>query len=93
MSMSKHKQRRERRDQYLVRLQSELNDERKIIRRVIRTLNHNGLDIAADGRPIKADFFGVIRHWEKTDKQASRACLYLVERAIHQIQIKPIRNY
>jgi hypothetical protein len=90
--MSKHKQRQERRDKYRERLRTELADERAIIRRVIRSLNHNGLDIAPDGQPIKADFFGTIREWGKTDQQASRACLSLVEKAVSQVQVKPILN-
>jgi hypothetical protein len=90
--MSKHKQRRERRSKYRERLRTELADERAIIRRVIRSMNHNGLDVAPDGRPIKADFFGAIREWEKTDQQSSRACLSLVEKAVRQVQVKPVVN-
>ena len=90
--MSKHQQRRERRAKYRDRLRTELDDERAIVRRVIRSLNHDGLDIAPDGQPIKADFFGAIREWEKTDRQSSRACLSLVEKAVHQVQVKPVVN-
>lgn len=90
--MSKHKQRRERRAKYREMLRAELDEERGFSRRVIRTLNHGGLDIAPDGQPIKADFFATIRAWEKTDHQSSRACLSLVEKAVHQIQVKPVIN-
>lgn len=90
--MSKHKQRRERRAKYREMLHAELDDERSFIRRVIRTINRDGFDVAPDGRPIKADFFSAIQEWEKTDQQSSKACLSLVENAVHQIQVKPIIN-
>jgi hypothetical protein len=81
--MSKHKQRRERRAKYREMLRAELDEERGFSRRVIRTLNHGGLDVGADGRPIKADFFGAIQEWEKTDPQSARACLNLIEKVVH----------
>jgi len=88
--MSKHAQRRARRAKHLEMLRAELSDERAFTQRVVATLNSRGLDWAPDGRPIKADFFGAIKVWEKTDKPASLACLDLVERAIAQIQVKPV---
>lgn len=88
--MSKHKQRRERRQKYQEMLRAELNDERQFTRRVIRTINRAGFDVSSDGRPIKADFFGAIQAWEKGDPQSSRACLNLMERAVRQIQVKPV---
>lgn len=90
--MSKHKHRRERRAKYHEMLRAELNDERQFARRVIRTINHGGFDVAPDGRPIKADFFGTIKAWKKTDQHSSNACLSLVEKAVHQIQVKPVIN-
>lgn len=91
-AMSKHKHRRERRAKYNQMLRAELDHERHFTRRVIETINRDGLDVAPDGRPIKADFFGAIQEWEKTDQQSSRACLSLVEKAVHQVQVKPVIN-
>jgi len=88
--MSKHKQRRERRAAYWMALFSELSDEWPIIHRVIRSLNCNGFDIAPDGRPIKADFYAAIKSWEKSDEPSSKACLDLVQRAVRQLQVKPV---
>lgn len=90
--VSKHKQRRERRAKYREMLRHELDEERGFSRRVIRTLNDGGLDVGPDGRPIKADFFGAIQEWEKTDQQSSRACLSLVEKVVRQIQVRPVIN-
>jgi hypothetical protein len=90
--MSKHEKRRERRAKYRDMLRAELDEERGFSRRVIRTLNHGGLDVGPDGRPIKADFFGAIQEWEKTDQQSSRACLSLVEKVVRQIQVRPVIN-
>jgi DNA-binding winged helix-turn-helix (wHTH) protein len=88
--MSKHAQRRARRAKHLEMLRSELSDERAFTKRVIATINNRGLDWAPDGRPIKADFFGAIHAWKQADEPASLACLDLVERAVAQIQVKPV---
>ncbi len=88
--MSKHAHRRARRAKHLEMLRAELSDERAFTQRVVASLNNRGLDWAPDGRPIKADFFGAIQVWEKSDKPASLACLDLVERAVAQIQVKPV---
>ncbi|MDA1275502.1 MAG: hypothetical protein O2960_15895 [Verrucomicrobia bacterium] len=88
--MSKHKRRKERQAEYREMLRAAMDDEPGFRRRIFRTLDHGGLDTAPDGRPIKADFFGAIRDWEKKDPHTSRACLSLVEQVVHRLQIKPV---
>ena len=81
--LSKHKQRRERRTKYREMLRAELADEVIFKRRINRVLNEGGRDFAPDGQEIKGDFFGAIMEWEKTDPQAARACLNLIEAVVH----------
>lgn len=82
--MSKHKQRRERRTKYREMLRAELSNEEVFLERFRRTLfSKNGEDFAPNGNRIKADFFGAIKEWEKTDPQSARACLSLIEKAVH----------
>lgn len=92
--ISKNKRRRERREAYFRYLETALDDEWQFIRRVIATLDHRGLDIAPDGRPIKGGFWEFIRRRRAQglrQKQgeaqrrllgSSQACLDMVERAV-----------
>ena len=95
--LSKNKRRRLRREQYYHCLQASLDEEGRFVRRVIDTMDHRGLDIAPDGRPIKAGFWGLIQQRQAEadlapDEQkrrrlmgSSRACLDLVERAVRTV--------
>jgi len=97
--MSKNKRRRLRREEYYHLLEASLEDERAFVRRVIATLDHRGLDIAPDGRSIKAGFWDLIRQrqkeaWHSRDEQERRmligsslACLDLVERAVQALTV------
>jgi hypothetical protein len=99
-TVSKNKPRRVRRESHYRYLQASLEDEGRFVRRVIATLDHRGLDIAADGRPIKAGFWGLIKQRQEEakcsrDEQEQRkltgsslACLDLVERAVNTITVK-----
>lgn len=98
--LSKNKRRHLRREQYYRCLEASLDQERHFVRRVIDTIDHRGLDIAPDGRPIKAGFWGFIqRHQAKAERSgdelkrrrfmnSSRACLDLVERAVRAVAVK-----
>lgn len=82
--MSKHQKRRERRAKYREMLRTELSNEEVFLKRFKAALfSRNGEDFAPDGNRIKADFFGAIKEWEKTDPQSARACLNLIETAVH----------
>ncbi len=73
-------------------LDQELAQERAFVNRVISTLDHNSLDHAHDGRLIKADFFRYLKDRQMKDRPSSLACLDLVERAMKQVAIKPVRR-
>jgi hypothetical protein len=87
--MSKHHHRRTRQAQYRDMLRAELEDERAIRRRFLRILNHQGLDIAPDGHPIKARLFAAFQAWHAHDPQSAWAGLSLLERVVRQIQVRP----
>ena len=98
--LSKNKRRRLRREQYYRCLEASLDQERHFVRRVIDTIDHRGLDIAPDGRPIKAGFWDFIKLRQAEAEQpgdeqhrrklmnSSRACLDLVERAVQAVSMK-----
>ncbi len=102
--LSKNKRRRLRRENYYCSLDASLEDEGRFVRRVIATLDHQGLDIAPDGRPIKANFWGFIRQRmeasersrnEQTQRDlanSSLACLDLVERAVNTLTVQNCRT-
>lgn len=81
----KHKQRRSRRAKYNRMLDGELEQEKAFQDRVVRSIDNNGMDVAHDGRPIKANFWGYMES-RRTRKHAARACLHHVEQAIRSIQ-------
>lgn len=87
--MSKHKRRRERRERYYRMLDGALASdgpaERRFVGRVHGTLNREGLDIAHDGRPIKADLRRYVRSRRRSDVHAADACERLMERAVDEI--------
>ena len=85
--MSKHKQRRERREEYHRMLDAELAQEKIFINRVVRTLNDDGRDYAPDGQPIKSDFWRYMASRRLSAVQNSRAALSLVERAVNSIRV------
>ena len=65
-------------------LRAELSDEEVFLKRFRAALfSRSGEDFAPDGNRIKADFFGAIKEWEKTDPQSARACLNLIEKVVH----------
>jgi hypothetical protein len=84
--MAKHKDRRERRAQYHRTLDAAVEDEQHFRSRVIHSLEHNGLDIAQDGRPIRADFWRYIESRLAAAPQNALAAVSLVERAVHSVQ-------
>lgn len=86
--MSKHSERRARRGAYHSMLDAELDMERPFVDRVIRTLNDEGVDVAPDGNPIRADFWRYIASRQKTDVNTARAGLSLVERAINSVRVR-----
>jgi hypothetical protein len=86
--MSKHSQRRARRAEYHSMLDVELDQERPFVRRVLRTLDSSGEDIAPDGRPIRADFWRYIESRRKAEIHTARAGLCLVEKAISLIRVR-----
>lgn len=73
--MSKHSERRARRAAYHRMLDAELSQERRFVDRAIRTLNDDGVDVAPDGNPMRADF-------------TARPGLSLVERAINSVRVR-----
>src|SRR5687768_8707611 len=82
--MSKHRKRRERRAKYHEMLRTELSSEEQFLKRFKAVLfSKKGEDFAPDGNRIKADFFGAIREWQKTDPQSAHACLSLIEKVLH----------
>lgn len=87
--MSKHKQRRERREQYHRMLDTELSQEGNFVKRVVGTLNRDGLDFAHDGQLIKADFWRYIDSRRRSAVQNARAGQALVERAVNSIRVSP----
>jgi hypothetical protein len=100
--MTKNKRRRLRREEYYGLLEGSLADERGFVRRVIAALDHHGLDIAPDGRPIKAGFWGFIKQRQQEAERnrseeerrrvvgSSLACLDLMERALQAVAVKGI---
>lgn len=90
--MCKHQKRRVRREQYYRMLDQQLAEERAFVKRVVYTMDHNGYDRAHDGRPIKANFFRYLQDRQRKDRPASLACLDLLERAVKQVAIKPVRR-
>jgi hypothetical protein len=92
MQSSKHAQRRERRERYYSMLDQQLAEERAFVNRVVSTFDHDGLDRAHDGRPIKAHLFRYLKDRQTKDLPSSLACLALIERAVKQVAIKPVRR-
>ena len=100
--ISKNKKRRLRREAYYRCLEGSLDEEGGFVRRVIGAMDHRGLDIASDGRPIKAGFWAFIQRRAKEAKRArkeqerrkltgsSLACLDLVQRAVHAVAVRGI---
>ena len=88
-----------RRESYYRYLEASLDQEGPFVRRVIAAMDHRGLDIAPDGRPIKAGFWDLIRqrqeqarcsrHEQEQRKltASSLACLDLVERAVQALTV------
>jgi hypothetical protein len=97
--MSKNRRRRLRREEYYRCLEASLAEEGHFVRRVVATIDHRGLDIAPDGRPIKAGFWGLISQRQAEAGRArsepeqrkligsSLACLDLVERAVRTVAV------
>ncbi len=85
---SNHKKRRDRRAAYYDMIDRELPLERSFSGRIIDTVNHDGMDIAHDGRPIKCFW----RHYLKTRdfgrNANARACLYLLDRTFRSVRPK-----
>jgi hypothetical protein len=100
--ISKNKRRRLRREAYYRCLEGSLDEEGRFVRRVIGAMDHRGLDIAPDGRPIKAGFWAFIQRRAnealRTRKEQERrkltgsslACLDLVQRAVHAVSVKGV---
>jgi len=100
--LSKNKRRRLRREDYFRSLEGSLEEEGRFVGRVISTMDHQGLDIAPDGRPIKAGFWAFIQRREAEAKRArkeperrkltasSLACLDLVERAMQAVAVRGV---
>ncbi|MEI6809752.1 MAG: hypothetical protein WCN95_13605 [bacterium] len=86
--MSKHSDRRERREEYHSMLDAELAQERGFIDRVVAAIDRKGVDIAPDGREIRADYWRYIASRQKTDGQAARAALHLVQRAVNSLRVR-----
>lgn len=85
----KHHARRCRRENYHGMLDAELEAEHVFQRRVIRAIDRGGLDIAPDGRPIKADYWRYMQDRDGDPGQAAQACLYHVERAVGSLRPRP----
>jgi len=98
--LSKNKRRRLRREKYYRSPEASLDEEGWFVRRVIATMDHPGLDIAPDGRPIKARFWAFIQQRQEEakrnrDEQERRkltgsrlACLDLMPRAVQAVAVK-----
>ena len=87
---SKHKRRRQRREQYYEMLDDELSVERHFKGRVIDALNHEGLDIGPDGKPIRSDWWGYMKSRDRRRINNSRACLYLLQQSFRGIRPETI---
>ena len=85
--MSKHRDRKERREAYHRMLDAELDQERPFVVRAVGTMNRDGMDFGADGRPIRSDFWRYIRSREAQARQAARAALFLVEKAVNSVRV------
>ncbi len=100
--ISKNKRRRLRREAYYKCLEGSLDEEDRFVSRVIAAMDHRGLDIAPDGRPIRAGFWAFIQRRaseaERARKQQERrkltgsslACLDLVQRAVHTVAVRGV---
>jgi hypothetical protein len=100
--LSKNKRRRLRREEYFHSLEGSLEEEGRFVGRVIAAMDHRGLDIAPDGRPIKAGFWAFIERREEEAKRArkeperrklaasSLACLDLVQRAVQAVTVRGV---
>ena len=100
--LSKNKRRRLRREEYFRNLEGSLEEEGRFVGRVIAAMDHQGLDIAPDGRPIKAAFWAFIKRREAEAKRArqeperrklaasSLACLDLVQRAVRAVGVRGV---
>ena len=91
--MSKHKDRRQRRERYHQMLDAELGSdgaERQFVNRVLSTMDHDGVDFAPDGRPIKADFWRYVASREGFNVHTALAGEHLIERSISMIQVDRI---
>ena len=84
--VSKHKKRRDRRFKYYEMLDRELSSERYFQGRVVETINRKGLDIAPDGRPIKADWWDYMKSRDRSRINNAYACLYLMELVIRSLR-------
>jgi hypothetical protein len=85
---SKHARRRERRELYYEMIDSELPLERAFSGRVIDTINHSGLDIAPDGRPIKSNWWHYMQTRDGRRSANAHACLYLLEKTYRSTRPK-----
>ena len=87
--MSKNARRKARRAAYYEMLDKELDvNDRSFRVRVIRTMDHGGMDVAPDGRPIPADFWRY-RDSRRQDPNRVRAIEYSVAGAVRSIQVRP----
>lgn len=58
----------------------ELPNERHFSGRIIDTVNHNGMDIGPDGKPIKCFWQHYIKSRRSRQRINSLACIYLLEK-------------
>ncbi|MEI7899678.1 MAG: hypothetical protein WCK89_05465 [bacterium] len=86
--MSKHTERRERRERYHRMLDAELDAEKPFIHRVVDSINSGGIDFAPDGRAIRADFWRYIRSRQQSAPHKALAGLSLVERAVGSLKVR-----
>ena len=84
--LSKHAKRRLRRSKYAQMIDAELSQERHFVGRIIDTINRKGIDIGPDGKPIKADWWKYMSSRNTQNRNASLACLYLMNRAITSLR-------
>jgi len=82
----KHRTRKNRRKDYERMLDLELPDETAFRRRIRRSIDRDGMDIAHDGRPIRARLWRYMQERERTDELSARACLHHVEKVIRSMQ-------
>ncbi len=92
--LSKHEQRRLRREAYYRMIDGDLTNERHFMGRIIDVLNRKGIDYAHDGRFIKANWWHYMSTRVKSRRINALACLYLLDctyRSIHPVIYVNIR--